>query len=267
MEQREHRERIRQQFGRSASAYVASTGHASGDDLTCLVAWAEGGPDRIALDVATGGGHTALALAPLFGRVVASDLTEQMLQVAEAFIRERDAANVEFCLADAESLPFLDGAFDLVACRIAPHHFPDVARFVAEVGRVLRPGGVFLLEDSLVPDDPTLADLLNHAEALRDSTHVRSLSRGEWRGLLAGAGFVVEAEASFAKEHPFEDWLDRARTPDAVRATLRAIFRAAPPPVRRAFGIVVDAAGNVVSYTDEKIAFKARRSSHGGHEG
>src|SRR5262249_17482018 len=146
--------------GAAADAYVASATHVGGDDLDQLVAWAEGGPEKIALDVATGAGHTALALAPHYGRVVASDLTDRMLETAAAFLGAQGARNVEFRRADAEDLPFADASFDLVSCRIAPHHFDDVAKFVGEAARVLRPGGIFLLEDSVAPPDPEAADFL-----------------------------------------------------------------------------------------------------------
>jgi SAM-dependent methyltransferase len=255
----EHKARVQQQFGASAEGYVTSAGHASGDDLEQLALWAEAGPDRLALDVATGAGHTALALAPRVGRVVASDLTERMLETAETFIRSKGVANVEFRRADAEDLPFADASFDLVSCRIAPHHFADAQRFVCEVARVLRPGGLFLLEDSIVPDDPALDEFMNHAEKLRDATHVRSLRASEWRDLLISAGFAIEGELVFAKPHPLQDWLDRAHTPAAERAAVLEMFQAASPAARAAFGIAFDADGKVESYTDEKIAIKARK--------
>jgi SAM-dependent methyltransferase len=254
-----HKARVQDQFGASAADYVASAGHAEGDDLAQLVAWAEGGPDRVALDVATGGGHTALALAARYGRVVASDLTERMLAAAAGFIRGRGVGNVEFRQADAEALPFGDAEFDAVSCRIAPHHFPDPARFVAEVARVLRPGGLFLLEDSVVPEDPALDAFINRAEAIRDHTHVRSLSEAAWRGLLEGAGLRVEATAIHPKPHPFDDWVGRSRTSAEDRAALTALFRDASPAARAAFAIVCDDAGEVVVFTDEKILLKGRK--------
>lgn len=257
----DHKRRVQDQFGGSAEAYVASRGHAAGDDLAQLVAWAEGGPAKTALDVATGGGHTALALAPAYGRVVASDLTPRMLRGAAGFIRGRGAGNVSYACADAERLPFRDRAFDLVSCRIAPHHFGDVARFVAEVARVLAPGGLFLLEDTAAPEDPALAEWINRAEALRDATHVRSLSTRGWRELLAGAGLTVEAAVILPKAHPFDDWVARARTPTPRRASVTAVFRDAPPAARAAFAIATDADGRVLSYTDEKILLKARKRS------
>ena len=255
-----HKERVQAQFAASAEAYVVSAGHVAGDDLAQLVAWAEGGPGKVALDVATGAGHTALALAAHYGRVVASDLTQRMLETAEAFIRGQGAANVEFRRADAERLPFGDAEFDAVSCRIAPHHFGDVARFVAEVARVLKPGGLFLLEDSVAPDEPEPADLLNRAEQLRDETHVRSLGAREWRDLLVGAGLRVEDERAFPKTHPFAAWVGRSRTPADRAAELAALFREAPARVREALAIEVSPSGEVLSYTDRKIAFKARKT-------
>ena len=138
-------------FGRYAASYVSSWSNAGGPDLERLVELAGGHPGREALDVATGGGHTALAIAPYVARVVATDITEPMLEAAREFILARGAHNVDFRLADAEDLPFPGGGFDLVTCRIAAHHFPDPARFVAEVVRVLRPGGLFLLQDQVTP--------------------------------------------------------------------------------------------------------------------
>lgn len=255
-----HKARVQDQFGATAAAYVASAGHAAGDDLAQLVAWAEGGPEKAALDVATGGGHTALALAAHYGRVVASDLTAPMLAAAEGFIRGKGIANVEFRLADAEALPFGDAEFDAVSCRIAPHHFPAPARFVAEVARVLKPGGLFLLEDSVVPENPALDAFVNRAEALRDNTHMRSLSEAEWRGMIEAVGLRVEATTIYPKPHPFDDWVGRSRTSDEDLTALTAHFRAASPAAREVFAIEYDDAGRVTTFTDEKILLKARKA-------
>lgn len=259
MDATDHKARVREQFGKSAEAYVASETHASGDDLAQLVSWVEGGPDRVALDVATGGGHTALALAPLFARVVASDLTPRMLESAAAHARELGVQNVDFQQADAEKLPFPDEAFDLVSCRIAPHHFSDVGRFVAEVARVLRPGGVFLLEDSVAPEDTLAADFLNRVEKLRDATHVRTLSESEWRQQIARVGLKPEHVGRFRKTHPFHAWVERARTSDANRQELVRAFGAASPTTRAALKIESDGDGNVLGYSDEKLLVKARK--------
>lgn len=249
----EHKERVRAQFGGSAEEYVKSAGHAAGDDLDQLVAWAEGGPDKVALDVATGGGHTALAMAALYGRVVASDLTQPMLDSAEAFIRGRGVTNVAFRQADAEALPFDAAAFDCVTCRIAPHHFPNPARFVAEAARVLAPGGRFLLVDSTVPDGD-VGVFFNWFEAQRDPSHVRSLTVAEWSDLLTAAGFDLRAVETFRKHHDFARWTVRSRMPAEAVPALAAAMRAAGPDVQAAFETEWDG-DHLVAFTDTKTLF------------
>ena len=88
-------------------------------------------PSWQALDVATGAGHTAAAFAPHVTRVIASDLTAEMLVEAAKLAKGKGLANMETAPADAEALPFEDARFDLVTCRIAPHHFPDIPTFRA----------------------------------------------------------------------------------------------------------------------------------------
>ena len=134
--------RVREQFGRVAEGYVRDRGFAGGDDLIEAVQLLQPTPEDDMLDVACGGGHTALYFAPLVRSVVASDLTMQMLKRAQEYIGEEGRVeNVTFREADAEDLPFPAGSFTLLTCRIAPHHFPDVPRALQEFHRVLRAGG------------------------------------------------------------------------------------------------------------------------------
>ncbi len=254
-----HKGRVREQFGRAAADYVESPTHAGGDDLAQLVAWAEGGPEKVALDVATGGGHTALALAGVYGRVVATDLTEEMLEAAREHARSRGAGNVEFRVADAEALPFDDESFDAVSCRIAPHHFDDVPRFVAEAARVLRPGGLFLLEDNSAPEDPELARFLNLVERVRDATHNRSLPASEWCRVIGEAGLEVEEERLFPKTHGLEQWLSRSHASAEARRRVERLFLEATPRAREALRIQVSSEGRVLSYADEKVVIRARK--------
>ena len=143
---------VQERFGAFAATYATSRPHAKGNSLLRLVELVAPQETWIALDIATGAGHVALALAPRLAHVVASDLTPQMLGVARGLAREREILNMSFAEMRAEALPFADLTFDLVTCRIAPHHFDDVSRFVAESARVLRPGGVFGLVENISPD-------------------------------------------------------------------------------------------------------------------
>ena len=81
--------------------------------------------------------------------MIAADIAPGMLETTRRLAAERGLDNVLVQYADAAALPFANASFDLVTCRIAPHHFADVPEFLAEVTRVLAPAGRFVLEDSL----------------------------------------------------------------------------------------------------------------------
>lgn len=257
MQTDEAKERVRAQYAASGDAYVVSAGHAAGNDLARLVELADPRPTDRALDVATGGGHVARALAPRVAEVVASDLTPEMLATAERFLSGGGPTNITYRQADAEALPFPDGSFDLVTCRIAPHHFPNPDQFTAEVARVLTPGGRFALVDSTVPSGE-LGDRFNAFERRRDPSHVRSLPISEWRGLLAAAGLAVETVESFPKRHDFVDWAARARVPEADIPALAALLLDAGPEAAAVF-LVERAGDTLLAFTDEKTLFLARR--------
>lgn len=199
----------RERYGRLAEGYVTSETHAKGEDLARLIEIAQPQPDWIVLDVATGGGHTALKLAPYVSRVTATDITPRMLEKAEAFVQENGVHNVDFGLADAEDLPFEAESYDLVTCRIAPHHFPDPVSFVGEGARVLRPGGLLLVQDHVLPDDWDAARYVDDFERLRDPSHNRAYSEREWVGMFEAAGLDVEHTEQIIKEHQFVAWVER----------------------------------------------------------
>lgn len=203
------KERAKAQFGARASNYVGSRSHARADDLTRMIELAEPRPTDRLLDIATGGGNVARVFSPHVASVVASDITPAMLAAVGAAFRGKGLTNVSFAEADAEDLPFGDASFEIVACRIAPHHFPRPDRFVAESARVLSPGGRFVLVDSTVPAGE-VGDVWNRFEKARDPSHVRSLTVDEWRDLIRAAGLEPRAVESIPRRHEFDDWVDRA---------------------------------------------------------
>lgn len=225
---------VRRQFGAHAQNYVTSADHAQGESLDRLVAWLPWGPGWHALDIATGGGHTAFALAAKAGRVAASDLTVPMLRAARAQARQLGRLALTFPAADAGRLPFQDGAFDLVTCRLAAHHFPDPAAFVRESARVLRPGGWFALIDNVVPPDGPAARFVNAFEKLRDPSHQWEHAIPDWEAFCQAAGLAVELVESYRKPLEFEPWCDRLSVPAPVRLQLRALLWQAPEAGRLA---------------------------------
>ncbi len=230
-------QRARARFAASAQAYVTSVSHAKGDELPRLVEAARSRlgdlAGRRALDVATGGGHTARALAEAGARVTVSDLTPEMLAAAEAHLRESvPGAALDFVPAAAEALPFEDGVFDVVSCRIAAHHFGDPRAFLAEVRRVLAPGGVFVLVDNVAPEDAALGGAMNVVERLRDPSHVEAYRVSTWMGWLGEAGLEPYLLERFWRVKPLASWLRRADTSPENEAALRAYLDAADEAVR-----------------------------------
>src|SRR5207302_4785200 len=124
---------VQAQFGPSAQDYVTSAGHAAGEDLERLVAWGRRRAAPRVLDVATGGGHTALAFAGFTPVVVAADLTLPMLAAARRFIAGQGVAGVHFVAADVDALPFGDESFGVVTCRIAAPPSPELLPAVRQV--------------------------------------------------------------------------------------------------------------------------------------
>jgi SAM-dependent methyltransferase len=251
--------RVQAQFGASAADYVVSAGHAGGEDLERLLAWGRAlRPGRV-LDVATGAGHTALAFAGLDARVVAYDLTEPMLRVARDFVHGRGAAGVRFVAGDVEALPFRAGAFDVVTCRIAAHHFANVAAAVRQVAQAVRPGGSFLVQDILGHDDAAASAFVTEVERRRDPSHVRAYRAAEWKAFLRGAGLTVMDEAVVAKRRPWAEWTGRMRMPAEDRAALERFVHAAPERCRAAFDFVLTSDGGVESFTDRMLLLRADR--------
>jgi ubiquinone/menaquinone biosynthesis C-methylase UbiE len=226
---------VQERFGAFAATYATSRPHAKGNSLLRLAELVRPQPGWIALDIATGAGHVALALAPRIAQVVASDLTPQMLAVARGLARERGILNMSVAEMRAEALPFADATFDLVTCRIAPHHFDDVGKFVAESARVLRPGGVFGLVDNISPDASIMAgdvsalsaaaDDYNAFEKLRDPSHMRCLTLTEWRGLVAAAGLQEPHVELLDKPMVFGPWADQQNVEDSIRRKMMSMLR------------------------------------------
>lgn len=199
---------------------MQSADHAAGADLDRLAQWAAATPHHRLLDVATGGGHAALRLAPHVRRTILTDLTAEMLVAACDHLRRAGVPRPSACQAAAECLPFRDGAFDRVTCRLAAHHFADPAAAVAEMARVLAPGGLLLFSDLIAPEDDAGDRFLNAIERLRDPSHVRSYRVSEWRTLVARAPVPLRLERceTIAARLEIGPWLERAATPPAARA-------------------------------------------------
>jgi SAM-dependent methyltransferase len=183
-----------------AQLYRESAAHREGPDLDLLVDWARGA--QTALDVATGGGHVARRLREEGIEVVTTDAAPGMLPDV---------------ITRAEHLPFAEGSFDVVASRVAHHHFDDPAAAVKEMARVAR-------DLVLVVDNLFMSDAAEEADRLRDPSHVRNYAEQEWREMFEGAGLEVEEVQHFDKPIEFQPWLDRVGCEGEDAARVRELL-------------------------------------------
>ncbi len=223
---------IQQQFGANADKYATSTVHAQGESLKRLLELTQPQPAWVVLDVSTGAGHTALLFAPRVARVIATDLTPEMLDVARRLAGERGITNIEFRPADTQQLPFEDNSFDLVTNRIALHHYPDAKKAIAEMARVCKQGGLVALVDNIVPPDKQLAGYINHFEKMRDPSHNWAYPVSRLEAYFVDARLSIEHSESFDKDMEFGPWADRMGAGEQLKADLRKRLMEAPEGVR-----------------------------------
>ena len=216
---------VRDSFSRVAANYTRSTFHSSSERLREVLDLAQPQPGDIALDVATGTGNTAFALAPVVRGVVGVDLTREMLDQARRLAAERGIVNAEWVIGDAERLPFRDNTFDLYTVRAAPHHFPNVDVFMSEALRVLKPGRAAAFIDCAPP--MPARDLLHEVEMRRDPSHIRSLTVDEWVSALVRAGFEVESATARELDWNYEEWMANMAVAQPLAAQLAGLIESA----------------------------------------
>ncbi len=231
----EHRRRIERAFTAQAGAFEdPRANRVFTADAEWLFERLPRSGDDLVLDVAAGTGHAARRLAPSVRAVVAVDATSAMLAAGQASARREGHRNIVFMRGDATALPFIDGAFDIVICRFAVHHFPSPDPALAEMRRCLRPGGGRLAIADLVADpDPGIAGVQNELERRRDPSHTRMLTASELSSAVARhAGSPADLELRGIRR-PLTPWLEQAGTPDgdaaAIRARLEAELDGGPP--------------------------------------
>ena len=175
--------------------------------------------DERALDVGTGAGALAFALAPLVREVVGLDPVPELLELA----RERALPNTEFVEGDGAALPFPEASFDLAGTHRTLHHVAKPDRVVAELARVTRPGGRVLVVDQLAPDDPATAAVQHEFEAARDPSHTRLLTNAELRELFAANGLSLLRERHEEERRDLAAYLDLAAAQGDRRAKAEGV--------------------------------------------
>ena len=177
--------------------------------------------DERALDVGTGAGALAFALAPIVREVVGVDRVPELLALA----RERAAGvpNVSFVEGDATDLPFEDYSFDLAATARVLHHVPHPEIVLSELVRVTRLGGRVLVIDQIAPVDPLEAIELDRFERARDPSHTRLLPEGDLRTLFDTNRLALIRERRDVEHRDLDAYLDLAGCETEDREAARAL--------------------------------------------
>ena len=198
--------KIREFFGKHADDYARSESHKKGQDLSILIETLRLTGQEDAVDMATGTGFTAAALAKLVRRVTAVDITPEMLENARKLCVENKLGNVDFVLAEVTGTHLPSESYDLVVTRRAAHHFTDKKGFLMESKRMLRTGGRLAIVDMAVPEGD-MTGFFNRLEKLRDHSHVGALKKSEWLDLMDRSHFEVIECRVFEERMSLEQWL------------------------------------------------------------
>ena len=250
-----HNAVVLDQYNTRASAYVNSAVHAAGQDLDLIAQVLANQRGAVALDVGCGGGHLTYRLAPLVSQVVACDLAESMLAAVAEQASLRGLPNIATREAAAESLPFEVATFDVVATRFSAHHWHAFAEGIAEMARVLKPGGLALMSDVVSPGVSLLDTWLQTLELLRDPSHVRDASTAEWDAALAAAGLAIERIEHLRLRLDFATWVARMDTPEPQVTAIRMLQARAASAVKDYFEMEEDS-----SFTVDTALFVARKT-------
>lgn len=219
-----HAARIQDQFSRQAQDFAAAPELHNDEVLALLVQAACPGPDDVALDVACGPGSVAVAMARRARHAAGLDFTAAMLAQAAALAAEQGVQNIEWHQGDVYALPFADGAFSIVTCRFAFHHFENPQAALREMARVCRPGGRVVLCDGFASADQAKAAAFNRMEKLRDPSTAAFLTLDALRGLFAGAGLPAPAQTFFQVPYEREQMVARAFPEHGDYAGLRRMI-------------------------------------------
>lgn len=201
-------------FARTADLVAARQDARAAELAEQVQAFVQPQADERALDAGTGAGALALALAPSVAEVTGVDVEPELLARA----RERAPANASFVEGDATALPFPDALFDLAGTMRTLHHVRRPELVVAELARVVRPGGRVLVVDQLGPADPLEALAVDRFERARDPDHARLLSDQDLRQLFEANRLLLLRERRRVERRPLGSYLDLAACEGAERA-------------------------------------------------
>jgi ubiquinone/menaquinone biosynthesis C-methylase UbiE len=219
-------ETVQSQFRRQAEAYSAMRVVTDPDFLASIVSISGVGKSDRVLDVASGPGFVAMAFAPHCDRVVGIDATDRFVERATREAATRRLHNAAFVLGDVERIAFPENSFDIAVCRFAFHHFPRPANVLAEMRRVVRPGGRLVIVDMVAAEDADKAAYHNEVERLCDPSHARALSASEFERMFSEQGFDLTYKQTIKSSYSIEEWIAHGAPPAENAARIHELMAA-----------------------------------------
>jgi len=249
------------QFDANADKYATSDVHRAGPSLPVLLELARPVQSDQSLDIATGTGHTALAVARLVAKTIGIDIAPKMLEQARRLGAEQGISNCEFVEGSAEKIPLEDGRFTLVTARHAPHHFHHVPIFLSEVRRVLTPNGRFAMSDQISPSLGVF-DWLDYWERTRDPSHFMQRTVEQWREEVTKAGLRWVEDRIVPYRLEFDWWVATAGCAESTVAALIEHAVTAPAPVRDLLNLEFDTSGRVRAFQEPMLVVRLEQDTN-----
>jgi ubiquinone/menaquinone biosynthesis C-methylase UbiE len=252
-----HQDLILDQFTRQATPFSTADTITDANALRMIVAAATPGPGDTVLDVACGGGIIVCAFAPEVKHATGIDMTPAMLDRARQLAAEKGLANVSWDQGDVGSLPYADGAFDIVVTRFSMHHFLDPIGVLREMVRVCAPGGRVVVVDMYASENPAKATEWNRLEKLRDPSHARCLTLTELKALFGSVGLPAPEAGFYELRDEVRNLLRRSFPNPGDDVKIIAMFSASAEDDR--LGIPVRREGDRINYAYPIAILAARR--------
>ena len=226
--ERPYEESIRAEFTHQTESFAGSPALSGAAALGALVELVPADPAARWLETACGPAIVARAIAPRVGSVQGVDLTPAMVEKGREEAAAAGIGNVELSLGDATALDLPDDGFDGAVNRFSLHHIPLPGRVLAEMARVVRPGGWVVVADLLTDADGDAAAWHEQIERLRDPSHWACLTRERLLAAGAAAGLELETERTIPLDLDFDDWLGRGSGGPGAAALIERLLGEAP---------------------------------------
>jgi SAM-dependent methyltransferase len=219
---------IRDEFTHQTESFARSPELSAAATLGALVEMVPSDDQARWLETACGPAIVGRAIAPGVASVHGVDLTPAMVEKARTEAAAAGLDNIDFSVGDATALDFDENSFDGAVNRFSLHHIPLPGRVLAEMARVVKPGGWIVLADHLTDSDGRAAAWHEEIERLRDPSHWACLTRE--RLLAAGddAGLVLDAEQMVPLDLDFRQWLERGSGGPGAEALIERLLGEAP---------------------------------------